>query len=153
VVGGRVLADAVRVLWGIAIMAGFGVILGFRFHGGAAGAIAALLLVAAFGITVCWPMAFIGVAAKSPESVNTGGFLLILPLTFASSVFAKPESMPGWLQSFVKVNPITKVVDATRGLMLGGLPVADPVVKSILWMVAITAVFGPLAISRYRRRI
>jgi oleandomycin transport system permease protein len=60
--------------------------------------------------------------------------------------------MPGWLQAFVKVNPITSVVDATRGLMLGG-PVASPVLKSIIWLVAITAVFAPLAISRYRRRI
>jgi ABC-type multidrug transport system permease subunit len=79
--------------------------------------------------------------------------MIILPLTFASSVFAPPASMPGWLQAFVKVNPITKVVDATRGLMLGGLPVARPVIESILWLIVITAVFAPLAIARYRQRV
>jgi oleandomycin transport system permease protein len=84
--------------------------------------------------------------------VNTWGFMIILPLTFASSVFARPETMPGWLQAFVKVNPITSIVDATRGLMLGG-SVAEPVIKSIVWMAVITAVFAPLAIARYRRRI
>lgn len=152
VVGGRILADAVRVLWGVLIIVGFGMLLGFRFHGGFPGAIGGIVLATLFGITVCWPMAFIGVSAKSPEAVNTGGFLLILPLTFASSVFAPPSSMPGWLQSFVKVNPITKVVDATRSLMLGG-PVGRSLWQSLLWMAVITAVFAPLAINRYRRRI
>lgn len=97
-------------------------------------------------------MAFVGVSAKSPETVNTGGFLLILPLTFASSVFAPPSSMPGWLQTFVKVNPITKIVDATRGPMLGG-PVARPLWQSLVWLAVIVAVFAPLAIRGYRRRL
>ncbi len=152
VIGGRILSDSVRVVWGVLIMAIFGVIVGFDFEGGAAGAVGGLLLATAFGITVCWPMAFIGIVAKAPESVNTYGFLLILPLTFASSVFAPPDTMPGWLQAFVNVNPVTAVVDATRALMLGG-PVADSLIESILWMAGITAVFAPLAIARYRRRV
>ncbi len=152
VVAGRIGADTVRVLWGALIISGFGMILGFRFHGGFAGAIGGIALATLFGITVCWPMAFIGVTAKTPEAVNTWGFMIILPLTFASSVFAPPSSMPGWLAAFVNVNPITKVVDATRGLMLSG-PVAKPVWQSLAWMVAITAVFAPLAISKYRRRV
>ena len=151
VVGGRILADAVRVVWGVLIIVGFGMLLGFRFHGGFPGAIGGMALATLFGVTVCWPLAFVGVAAKSPEAVNTWGFMIILPLTFASSVFAPPSSMPGWLQSFVKVNPITKVVDATRGLMLGG-PVARPLWQSLVWMAAIVAVFAPLTIWRYRRR-
>jgi oleandomycin transport system permease protein len=67
-------------------------------------------------------------------------------------VFAKPDSMPGWLQGFVKVNPITSVVDSARGLMLGG-PVGRPVAKAVIWLIVITAVFAPLAIAKYRRRI
>jgi ABC transporter DrrB family efflux protein len=152
VVGGRIAADAIRVVWGVLIIIGFGMLLGFRFHGGFVGAIGGVALASLFGITVCWPMAFIGVVAKTPEAVNTWGFMIILPLTFASSVFARPESMPGWLQAFVKVNPITKVVDATRGLMLGG-PVGTPLWQALLWMAIITALFAPLAISRYRRRV
>jgi ABC transporter DrrB family efflux protein len=152
VIGGRILSDAVRVVWGVLIMAVFGVILGFDFEGGAAGAVGGLLLSSAFGISVCWPMAYIGIVAKAPESVNTWGFLLVLPLTFASSVFADPGTMPGWLQGFVEVNPVTSVVDATRALMLGG-PVADSLFESVLWMLGITAVFAPLAIARYRRRV
>ncbi|MDQ4057810.1 MAG: ABC transporter permease [Actinomycetota bacterium] len=152
VIGGRVLADTARVVWGAVMIVAFGMLLGFRFEGEPLSAAAGVALVIAFGFTMCWPMAFVGVTAKSPESVQTGGFLMILPLTFASSVFARPETMPGWLQVFVEVNPITKVVDATRGLMLEG-PVAEPLISAAVWMVVITVMFGFLAIARYRLRI
>lgn len=151
VVAGRILADGVRVVWGVFVFVGAGMLLGFRFEGGPLAALGALVLVVAFGVTICWPMALVGVTAHSAEAVNTSGFLVILPLTFASSTFAPAESMPGWLQAFVAVNPITSVVDATRALMLGG-PVAGPVMASMAWMVALTAVFAPLAVASYRRR-
>ncbi len=151
VISGRIMADGARIVWSILIIIGFAALLGFRFGGGSAGALGALVLVTAFGLTMCWPMAFIGIAARTPESVNTWGFMIILPLTFASSIFAPPETMPGWLQAFVNVNPITSVADATRALMLGG-PVVGPVIEATIWMAAITAIFAPLAIARYRRR-
>jgi len=152
VIAGRITADGARVIWSILIITGFATLLGFRFGGGVAGALGALVLVTTFGLTMCWPMAFIGISARSTESVNTWGFMIILPLTFASSAFAAPETMPGWLQAFVKANPVTSVIDATRGLMLGG-PVAEPLFDSVIWMAVILAVFGPLAIGRYRRRV
>jgi len=152
VISGRILADGARVVWSILIITGFAVLLGFRFGGGPAGALGALAIVTAFGLVMCWPMAFIGMTARTTESVNTLGFMIILPLTFASSAFAATETMPGWLQAFVKANPVTSVIDAARGLMLGG-PVARPVLQSVIWMAVITAVFAPLAIARYRRRV
>jgi hypothetical protein len=36
--------------------------------------------------------------------------------------------------------------------MLGG-PVADPLIRAIVWMIVLVAVFAPLAVSRYRRRV
>jgi len=152
VIGGRILADGVRIVWSIVIITGLSIALGFRFEGGTAGALAALALVLAFGLTMCWPMAYLGIKARTVESVNTIGFMVILPLTFASSAFAAVETMPGWLQAFVKVNPVTSVIDATRGLMLGG-PVARPLFWSVVWMIVIQVVFVPLAIARYRRRV
>jgi ABC transporter DrrB family efflux protein len=152
VIGGRILADGVRILWSIFIITAFAVLLGFRFTGGTAGALGGVLLVAAFGLTMCWPMAFIGITARTPESVNTWGFMIILPLTFASTAFAPVDTMPGWLQAFVKANPVTSVIDATRGLMLGG-PVAESLVRAVIWMAIIVAVFATLAIGRYRRRV
>jgi len=151
VIGGRIAADGVRIVWSILIIVGFGTVLGFRFGGGAAGAVGAFLLATAFGLSMCWVMAFLGITARTTESVNTVGFMLIMPLTFASSAFAPTETMPGWLQAFVKANPVTSVVDAVRGLMLGG-PVARPLFWSVVWIVALQLVFAPLAIHRFRRR-
>ncbi len=153
VIGGRIAADTVRIIWGVTMMALVGVVLGFRFGGGASGAIGGMALIVLFGITICWPMAFLGVSARTPEAVNTFAFMIILPLTFMSSTFAPVGTMPGWLQAFVKVNPITYVVDATRALMLGRGDVTEPLLKSLITMAAIVAIFAPLAINRYRRRV
>jgi ABC transporter DrrB family efflux protein len=152
VISGRIVADGFRIAWSLLITTGFAMLLGFRFEGGTAGAIGGLLLVAAFGLTLCWPLAFIGISVKSPESVNTWGFMTIFPLTFASSALAPTDTMPSWLQTFADWNPVTSVIDAARGLLLGG-PVAEPVMRSIAWMAGITIVFSWLAIRKYRRRV
>ena len=152
VIAGRILADGARIVWSVLIITGFAMVLGFRFGGGAAGAVGSLVLVTAFGLAMCWPMAFIGITARTTESVNTWGFMIILPLTFASSAFVPVETMPGWLQPIANANPVTAAIDAARGLMLGG-PVARPVAESLIWMAAIVVVFAPLAIARYRRRV
>jgi ABC-2 type transport system permease protein/oleandomycin transport system permease protein len=152
VIAGRILADGVRIVWSVLIITGFAMVLGFRFGGGVAGAVGSLALVTAFGLAMCWPMAFVGITARTTESVNTWGFMIILPLTFASSAFVPVETMPGWLQPIANANPVTAAIDAARGLMLGG-PVARPVAESLIWMAAIVVVFAPLAIARYRRRV
>lgn len=151
VIAGRIAADSVRIIWSILIITTFGLILGFRFGGGIAGALGGMLMVFAFGLTMCWPMAFVGIIAKSTESVSSLGFILILPLTFASSAFADPASMPTALRKFAEWNPVTAVIDTTRGLMLGG-PVAHSLFRAIGAMVVIVAIFAPLAIGRYRKR-
>ncbi|MEX2102057.1 MAG: ABC transporter permease, partial [Actinomycetota bacterium] len=130
----------------------FGMLIGFRFDGGVPGGLGALAIATAFGIAMCWPMAYIGIVAKTPESVNTWGFMIILPLTFASTVFVPAESMPAWLEGFAQVNPISKVADAVRGLMLGWPNLTDDVIAAIFWIIVISAVFAPLAILRYRKR-
>jgi ABC transporter DrrB family efflux protein len=119
VIAGRITADGFRVAWSVLLITGFGVVLGFRFGGTAIEAITALIVVTAFGLTMCWPMALIGITARTTESVNTWGFLIILPLTFVSSAFVPPETMPGWLQAFAEWNPVTAVIDGARRLMLG----------------------------------
>jgi ABC transporter DrrB family efflux protein len=151
VVAGRVTADLLRTAWSSLIIVAVAVALGFRFHGGWAGAAGAAGLSLAVGFGLCWLMAFLGVSLRSAESVQVAGFMLVLPLTFASSVLVPAATMPGWLQAFVKVNPMTIFSSAMRGLMLGG-PVATPIAQAAAWVAAITLVFGALTVQRYRRR-
>jgi oleandomycin transport system permease protein len=150
VLAGRILADAVRLTVTVIVILAVGMLLGFRFGGNLMGAFAGFLLTVAFGMSLSLVAAFIGLSVRNPETAQSAGFIWMFPLTFASSVFAPPETMPGWLQPFVRINPITCASDALRALMTGG-PVTGPVLKTIAWTVALTVVFGPLAIRQYRR--
>jgi ABC transporter DrrB family efflux protein len=147
---GRILADTVRIMGNVVLLAGVGVLLGLRFQAGPVPALGGFLLATAFGVAMAWVAALIGLAARNPETVNSVGFIWLLPLVFASSAFVPVVSMPGWLQAFAEVNPITVNVDALRVLVLGG-PTATPVLQALAWIVGITAVFWVLAVRRYRR--
>ena len=89
--------------------------------------------------------------ARTPGAVQGIMFLLVLPLSFARNTFVEPSTMPGWLQAFVKVNPITHLVGTVRSLMIGR-PMANNLIWTLGWMVGLVAVFVPLALRAYRRR-
>jgi len=152
VLTGRILADVGTNIVQLVVMFTVGIIVGFRFSTSAPEIVAGILLLLLIGYAFSWVFAFIGLTASSPEASNAFGFTILFPVTFVSSAFVPVDTMPGWLQAFVNANPVTSVIDAARGLMLGG-PVAEPVIDSVIWMIVIVAVFAPLAILRYRRRI
>lgn len=149
---GLVMSDIVRYTVSIAVMVGFGIVLGFRVGTNPLWAVAACALILLFVLAVCWISVFVGLVAKSPQSVQVFGFMVIFPLTFGSNVFAPTDSMPGWLQAWVKINPVSLLSDAARGLMVDG-PIAAPAIKAMLWGIGIVAVFAPLAMAQYRRRL
>jgi oleandomycin transport system permease protein len=78
-------------------------------------------------------------------------FLLVFPLSFGSNVFVQSSTLPGWLQGFVRVNPITPLVGTIRGLLVGG-PVANHLMFTLAWMAGLLVVFVPLALRAYARR-
>jgi ABC-type multidrug transport system permease subunit len=88
---------------------------------------------------------------RSPQSLQGFGFIIMFPLTFGSNVFVPTQTLPGWLQAWVKINPVTYLSTAVRGLMVGG-PVAAPAWHALAWIAGIVAVFAPLAVTVYRRR-
>jgi oleandomycin transport system permease protein len=149
---GAVFADFFRYLILCTIFIGFGYVLGFRITTDAGSAIAAVALAIAFALCFCWISVWIGMKARTSGSVQGIMFLLIFPLSFGSSTFVAVSSMPGWLQAFVKVNPITHLVDSMRGLMLGG-PIQSHVLWTLGWMATLIAVFVPLALRAYKRRV
>jgi oleandomycin transport system permease protein len=89
---------------------------------------------------------------SAPEKVQIFGFVLLFPLTFASNAFAPTATMPGWMQAWVRVNPVSVLADAIRGLLVGG-PVATPVVQSLVWAAILLVVFAPAAVWAFRRRV
>ena len=149
---GRITADLVKQAWSIALLLGVGMALGFRLGTNMLGLFGAVALLLTFALAFSWVSVLVGVMAKDPEKVQVFGFTALFPITFVSNVFVQTETMPGWLQAWVKANPVTLLADATRGLLVGG-PVAGPAMKSLMWALAIAVVFAPLAVARFKRRV
>ncbi|MEU4163889.1 ABC transporter permease [Actinoplanes sp. NPDC026670] len=148
---GAVLADVVRYLSVCVVLLLFGTIMGFRVETGFWPAVAAVALSIGFGLCFCWISVWVGMMVRTSGAVQGVMFLLVLPLTFGSPVFVATETLPGWLQAFVSVNPITPLVKAIRGLLIGG-PVAGPLATTLAFMAGLLVIFVPLALRAYSRR-
>jgi ABC transporter DrrB family efflux protein len=152
VLAGRTTADILTNTFSIVVMLTVGFIAGFSFGASAPKVIAGVGLLLLFGYASSWFFAWVGLVASSPESAQAIGFMLIFPLTFASSAFVPPESMPDWLRAFAEVNPFTTVVDALRALWLGA-PANNDIWAAVLWSGGIALVFMFLSVRRYRRAV
>ena len=148
---GRIVADVVRQVWSVAILVAVGTLLGFRIQTGPASALGALVLLLVFTVAFSWLPVLVAMLVDEPEKVMMLGFVVVFPLTFASSAFVPVATMPGWMQAWVAVNPATLLVDAVRGLLVGGA-VAAPALGALAWAAAIGAVAAPLALRAFRRR-
>ncbi|HEV2639852.1 MAG TPA: ABC transporter permease [Actinocrinis sp.] len=148
---GAVAADVVRYAIVAVVTLGTGMVMGFRIHTNPAAALAGCLLAVAFALCMSWVSVFIGMIARTPGAVQGLMILIVLPLSFGSNTFVKSNTLPGWMQGFVKVNPITQLASAVRGLYDGG-PVADHVLWTLCWMAGLVIVFMPLAMRAYRRK-
>lgn len=148
---GALLGDALRYTVASVVIIGLGLILGFRPGGGVIGVLlgVALLLVFSFSMTWIWTM--FGLILRTPNSVMGVSMMVLFPLTFGSNVFVDPATMPGWLQAFVDINPVSHLVSAIRGLVHG-----ESVGGEIVWVLVasavLVAVFGPITMYLYRRK-
>jgi ABC transporter DrrB family efflux protein len=146
---GRVISDVVRYAFLLLLMIAVGSIIGFRFQNSIGPAVAGFGLIVFFGIALTWVAVFIGISVKDVETAQTAGFVWVFPLVFASSTYVPILTMPGWLQAFAKVNPVTPMVDTVRALFLGG-DVYSSLWKILAWSAGLIVVFLFLAIRRYR---
>ena len=148
---GAVAADVARYAIVAVVTLGTGMVMGFRIGTNPLAALAGCLLAVAFALCLSWVSVFIGMIVRTPGAVQGLMILIVLPLSFASGTFVKASTLPGWMQGFVKVNPITQLTATVRGLYNGG-PVADPLLWTFTWMVGLVVVFMPLAMWAYRRK-
>jgi ABC-2 type transport system permease protein len=157
VLAGRSLADTWLLTLNLAITVLVGFAVGFRLHGDVWAGLAAFGLCVAYGFAFTWLFITIGLFAGNAQAAQ-GMSLLVFPLTFVSSAYVPVGSMPGWLQAVAAHQPITAMVDTIRSLCLGDRSVAvlghttgHYVVASLLWCVALIALFAPVAVSRFRK--
>lgn len=157
---GRSIASLIHSSIGIAVMAVTGLAIGWRIRGSLGEAILAFGLVLLFGFGVIWFGILAGSILRSVESVNGVLFTVLFPATFLANTFVPTEPMPKWLRVIAEWNPVSSLAQAMRVLWGNGpaaapsaqLPLHYPVLSTILWSLALTAIFAPFALYAYRRR-
>lgn len=152
VLTGRTLTDLLRAMLAVAVMWVVGSLVGFSPEGGVGGALAAVGIMLAFGFALSWLGVAMGALVRTPEALQGLIFMTVFPLTFASSAFVPTETMPDWLRVFAENQPMTLVTNTVRDLTLGGSGGPD-LVPALIWSIGALAIFFPLAVWLYARRV
>ena len=145
---GALLADVLRYLIATVITFVVGIAIGWRPE--VLGLLGATALVLVCSFAVSWIWALMGMLVKSASAVQGFSLMLLFPMTFLSNAFVNVETMPGWLQAFVKVNPVSHLVSAVRELTNNG-HIGIHVLWSLVGAAVITAIFAPLTVRAYMR--
>jgi ABC transporter DrrB family efflux protein len=148
---GRTGADLVTNSITLLVMLVIGLAIGFRPTQPVYDVVLALLLVLAFAFVFSWISAYVGLAVRDPETAQSIGFIWVFPLVFASSAFVPADTMPGAVQAFADINPVTLVVDAARALMIGDGAALGPALGTVAWLAGLLLVFVPLAVRAFRK--
>jgi len=149
---GAVLGDSVRYAVGATVVLLLGLALGFRPAAGVLGVLAAIALVLVFASGLAWVFTTVGMLLRTPSAVMNSGFLALFPLVFLSNIFVDPATLPSALEAFVGINPVSLLVTAVRGLM-AGTATAGQIGVVLASAVALTAVFAPITVRLYRRKV
>ncbi len=146
---GRTVSDLVRnlITFVVMLLVSYWPI-GFRFKGSIVEALMATLLLLLFSYALSWVQALMGLSVGSVEAANSAGFIWMFPLTFVSSAFVSPATLPGWLRPVANANPFTIVTNAARALYNGN-PVGNDALISVAWSVGLIVVFAGLSIRKF----
>jgi ABC-2 type transport system permease protein len=147
---GLMVGDILRHSIAGGIILGIGLLLGYRPEAGLAGVMGGFLLLFVVGFGVGWVFMVIGLLVRTPMTVMTFGFTFIFPLVFASNISVDPTTMPGWLEAFVNVNPVSLITTALRGL-LAGTVTAGQIGLALLAPAVLTTILAPVVLVLYRR--
>lgn len=151
VLNGHVISDLFRNGISTVVMILAGLVIGFRPDASFGDWMAAIGLLSLFTLAISWLSAIVGVVAKSVEGVQWLTFVVIFPLTFASSAFVDPGTMTSWLRVFAENQPVTHMVNAIRSLLVG-TPMNDAALWAVVWSLAILVVSIPVAAWLFRRK-
>jgi ABC-2 type transport system permease protein len=157
---GRSLADLLTAGICTAFVVVTGLIIGWRPEGEIGRTIAGFAIFLFFSYALSWTCACLGMVSESPESAQSTGLVIFFPLAIISNALVPTQHMPLVLRTIANWNPVSAVTAAARELWgnpnpsstIHAWPMQHPVLASLLWSVAILAIFAPLATHLYRRR-
>jgi ABC-2 type transport system permease protein len=149
---GPMVADLLRYAIAATLTFATGIAMGYRPHGGVPGVLGAVVLTIIAGWSLAWVFTWVGTVARSAQAVQGISMMIMFPLTFMSNAYVKVSTLPDWLASFVKVNPVSHIVSATRDLANHGAVTAQ-VGWALLGCALVIAVFAPLSLRSYQRHM
>lgn len=151
VLNGHVVSDLFRNTISTVVMLVAGLALGFRSSASFVDWLAIAGLLVLFTFSFSWVMAIVGVLAKSVEGVQWLSFVIIFPLTFASSAFVPTEGMNRYLRAFAENQPISQVIEAVRALMLN-MPLGDHAWWAVFWCLLMLVIAVPTATIMFKNK-
>ena len=157
---GRTLADVLTAAICAMFVAVTGLIVGWRPEGSVLSTLGGFGVFLLFSYALSWGCACLGMVSKGPESAQSVGLVILFPLAIVSNALVPTEHMPAVLRVIANWNPVSAVNAAARHLFanpnpsasIHAWPMQHPVLASLLWSVALIAIFAPLASLLYRRR-
>jgi ABC-2 type transport system permease protein len=149
---GPAIADLARYGTAATLTIFTGLLMGYRPGGGVAGVAAGWVLTVIAGWSLAWIFTWLGTIARSAQAVQGISMMIMFPLTFLSNAFVPVETLPGWLQTFVNLNPVSLVITALRDLMNDGAVTAH-VGYALLGCLVVVVVFLPLSVRSYSRKM
>jgi ABC-type polysaccharide/polyol phosphate export permease len=158
VLAGRALAELAQVVLGLVTLSAIGLAVGWAPHGSAGETAAAYALLVLWSFAGVWIGTLIGMLVRDGETAQTLGFTVFFPFMFLSGIFVPIGGLPTPLLQIAEWNPLSAVATAVRDLfhnpaphVSDAWPLTHPVAATVLYSLAIIAVFAPLAVRRYRR--
>ncbi len=149
---GPMVADLIRYTIATTLTFATGMAMGYRPAGGVFGVLLGALLAILCGWSLAWIFTFVGLVGRSAQAVQGMSMMVMFPLTFLSNAFVPADTLPGWLKTFVQINPVSHVVTAIRDLANDG-SITGEVGWSLLACAVVIAIFAPLSVRVYRKAV
>jgi len=122
---------------------------GFRLAGGFAYSIAFVVIALVLALALSLGADALGTWSKRRDSSQ----LLLIPslsLVLLSTGMAPATAFPGWVQPFVRSQPVSVVTESMRGFTDGSIAGGNLAI-SVAWCAVLLLVFGGIAIRQQRR--
>lgn len=154
---GRTLSEVVYSAGILIVLMLAGLVVGWTVHTDLVSFLTGVALLLAFAYAMAWLGVWLGVVVPTVEVAQQVSFTVLLPVTFISGVFVPIQTMPDWMQPIAYWNPVTTLASSLRNFwgnpnpqIADNFPTQNPLLVTVVWIVLIIAVFGPLGVRRYR---
>jgi ABC-2 type transport system permease protein len=146
----RMLYCLLRAVVVIVAAVAIAAVFGFRFTGGPLHAAAFVALALALTLGLSLGADAIGTWVRRSDASSQVLLVPQLLLVLLSTGMAPAEAFPGWVQPFVRAQPVSQVTETMRGFA-GGHVAAANLATTLVWVLGLLAVFGLVAVRMQRR--